>query len=119
MTECEKFETIPSEQILTELMNSQAKEIERLRQQLAEKVEHINILNSHVAESLQLLGVETGVNGYIPDSWMLREQCKIAGDKIRDRDERLRVCGDYEDWHPCLDDKCPYCEAARQACREG
>lgn len=54
---------------------------------LQNKVEHFrslwNTSCEHVAESLELLGVDTSVNGYPADTWTLREQCKIAGDKLR------------------------------------
>lgn len=48
-----------------------------------EASEQLQTVHRHVKESLGLLGVDVSAEGYIPDSWTLREQCKIAGDKLR------------------------------------
>lgn len=38
---------------------------------------------AHVKEALEFLGVDVGVDGYIADTWTLRLECKLAGDKLR------------------------------------
>jgi hypothetical protein len=49
-----------------------------------DQIEKLKTLHQHVKESLEFLGCDISVkNGYIPDSWTLREQCKIAGQKLR------------------------------------
>ena len=77
-------------------MVGMAEEIAALRAELArlecekaaaerergEAKEQLQTVHSHVAEALSLLGVDISVNGYIPDSWTLREQCHIAKGKL-------------------------------------
>lgn len=36
----------------------------------------------HVKEALELLGVDVSVDGYVPDTWTLREQCAAAQSRI-------------------------------------
>jgi hypothetical protein len=40
----------------------------------------------HVKEALELMGVDVTVAGFVPDTWTLREHCKMKADEI----ERLR-----------------------------
>lgn len=43
----------------------------------------LRLVHRHVKEALELLGVDVSVeNGYVPDSWTLREQCYIAKGKL-------------------------------------
>lgn len=62
--------------------DAQRKELASLRSTVKEQAEQLHTVHSHVAEALELLGVDISVNGYIPDPWTLREQCKIAGDRL-------------------------------------
>jgi hypothetical protein len=40
----------------------------------------------HVKEALELLGVDVSVDGYVPDTWTLREQCAAAKERIAELD---------------------------------
>lgn len=55
---------------------------QQLRQQLAETKDQLQTVHAHVAEALQLLGVDISVDGCIPDSWTLREQCHLSKVKL-------------------------------------
>ncbi len=45
--------------------------------------EHWRTCCQHVKEAIELLGVDVSAGtGYVPDTWTLREQCKLAKDTI-------------------------------------
>jgi hypothetical protein len=51
--------------------------------ELAELRDQLQTVHRHVAEAIELLGVDTSVaTGRIPDSWTLREECHAAAKKL-------------------------------------
>lgn len=68
--------------------------------ELAEAKAQLQTVHNHVKEALELLGVDVSVDGYIPDSWTLREQCAKAKAEI----ERLREVGSAVLANAYLDD---------------
>jgi hypothetical protein len=53
----------------------------------------------HVKESLELLGVDVSVNGYVPDTWTLREQCRKSKQerdaleaRVKELEDRYENC---------------------------
>lgn len=65
--------------------------ITKLRLQLAETKGQLQAVHSHVAEALQLLGVDISVDGYVPDSWTLREQCHLAKQQLDERERQVET----------------------------
>ncbi len=65
---------------LSEANQNLRAELTAAQAEAQEAREKLNTVHTHVKESLELLGVDVSVNGYIPDSWTLREQCKLAAD---------------------------------------
>lgn len=75
-------------QIIREAIDAETAE---LKQQLATATEQLQAVHSHVAEALQLLGVDISVDGYMPDSWTLREQCHLAKQQLAERDRQAQA----------------------------
>ena len=71
---------------------------------LGEFESQLKLLHEHVKEALVLLGVDVSLNGYIPDSWALREQClkaKQTIDKLKVRLAAAETCLYYRGWGEC------------------
>jgi hypothetical protein len=80
---CGSFEMLDG--YLNQSIGCFKRQVESLTAQLAERTEQLQTVHGHVKEALELLGVDVSTNGYIPDSWTLREQCHLAGRRIRPR----------------------------------
>lgn len=64
-------------------------QVAELTVELSETRDQLQTVHAHVKEALELLGVDVSVDGYIPDSWTLREQCHLAGNELAMFREKL------------------------------